>query len=356
MINTPNAQSLLDQSTRSGDLSIPLKNKSLICTACGHRCELKPGKRGVCKVRFNEEGVLRVPFQYTAGLQNDPIEKKPFFHVLPGSDSLSFGMLGCDFKCGYCQNWFTSQTLSDEASTVSFNAITSNEICDVAEKHKVKTIISTYNEPLITSEWAVEVFREARTRNFLTGYVSNGHGTPEVLEYIKPWLDIIKIDLKCFDKNKYRKLGGGLDQVLETIHSVKSMGFWLEIVTLVIPEYNDSNSELTKIAKFIASISPDIPWHVTGFNPQYKMLDKRSTEINHLVRARDIGMSFGLHYVYAGNRPGMIKNAEDTFCPSCKRTLIKRFGFRVLKNYLINGRCPHCFYSIPGVWSKNFLK
>ena len=347
---TKSIQNELDQSTRPGDLVKPLSDGALICTACGHLCKLRPGQRGVCKVRFNEDGVLRVPFNYAAGVQNDPIEKKPFFHVLPGSSAMSFGMLGCDFHCSYCQNWFTSQTLRDDASTLNFSSITAVEICDLAQQQGAKSVISTYNEPLITSEWAVEVFREAEQRGLKTGYVSNGHGTPEVLEYLKPWLDLFKIDLKSFSAKNYRRLGGNLDAVLETIRQVHAKGFWTEIVTLVVPDYNDSDEELTKMAEFIASVSVDIPWHVTGFYPTYKMTDRESTPAKTLLRARQRGMDSGLKYVYSGNRTGQVENTESTFCPQCDEIVIERQGFRVLSNRLVSGSCPKCREPLPGRW------
>ena len=193
MTNQP--KNLLDCATQPGKLVKKLEKDSLICTACGHLCKLKPGQRGVCKVRYNEKGVLRVPFNYVAGFQNDPIEKKPFFHALPGSRAMSFGMLGCDFRCAYCQNWFTSQALRDDQATQESTHMTATDICDLARRNDARTIVSTYNEPLITSEWAVEVFDEARRRGMRTAFVSNGHGTPEVIEYLSPWIDFYKIDL-----------------------------------------------------------------------------------------------------------------------------------------------------------------
>jgi pyruvate formate lyase activating enzyme len=343
-------ESELDRSTRPGELLTRLADDVLICTACGHRCKLRPGQRGVCKVRFNENGVLRVPFNYAAGVQNDPIEKKPFFHVLPGSLAMSFGMLGCDFHCSYCQNWFTSQALRDDASTLSYSAITADEICDLAQQQGAKSVISTYNEPLITSEWAVEVFRAAKKRGLLTGYVSNGHGTEEVLKYLQPWLDLFKIDLKSFSAKNYRRLGGNLDAVLDTIRQVHAMGFWTEIVTLVVPGYNDSDAELTEMAEFIASVSVKIPWHVTGFFPTYKMTDKGPTPAESLLRARQRGLDCGLKFVYCGNRTGRVENTENTFCPKCREVVIKRQGFRVVANRLASGACSKCGEPIPGRW------
>ncbi len=340
----------LGRATREGDLVRALSGGELLCTACGHLCRLKPGQEGVCKVRANVGGVLRVPFNYTAGVHNDPIEKKPFFHVLPGSRAMSFGMLGCDFRCAYCQNWFTSQTLRDEAATARMEAATPEALCRQALAHGARTLVSTYNEPLITSEWAVAVFKEARRHGLYTAYVSNGHGTPEVIDYLRPWLDMINIDLKSFQAKNYRRLGGHLGHVLDTLRRVHALGIWLEVVTLVVPGFNDAGEEIADMARFIASVSPDIPWHVTGFYPTYKMTDRPGTPVETLLRARDAGLNAGLRFVYCGNRPGETGTSENTFCPRCGRAVIERSGFRVLTNRLKDGACPHCKEGIAGVF------
>ncbi len=351
--NSTQTRHLLDCDTQPGKLVRELENDSLICTACGHLCKLKSGQRGICKVRYNDQGILRVPFNYVAGLQNDPIEKKPFFHALPGSRAMSFGMLGCDFRCAYCQNWFTSQTLRDNLSTQESTHMTAKDICELAQRNDARTIVSTYNEPLITSEWAVEVFQEARKRGIRTAFVSNGHGTPEVIEYMSPWIDFYKIDLKTFSDKNYRKLGGNLTAVLDTVGRVFSAGMWTEIVTLVIPDYNDSDKELTNIAEFIASISQDIPWHVTAFHPDYKMQDRGRTPVTTLLRAREHGKQAGLKFVYSGNVPGQAENAENTYCPECDKALVTRIGFRLRNNYLQDGCCPKCREPIAGRWSED---
>ncbi len=351
--NSTQTRHLLDCDTQPGKLVRELENDSLICTACGHLCKLKSGQRGICKVRYNDQGILRVPFNYVAGLQNDPIEKKPFFHALPGSRAMSFGMLGCDFRCAYCQNWFTSQTLRDDLSTQESTHMTAKDICELAQRNDARTIVSTYNEPLITSEWAVEVFQEARKRGIRTAFVSNGHGTPEVIEYISPWIDFYKIDLKTFSDKNYRKLGGNLTAVLDTVGRVFSAGIWTEIVTLVIPDYNDSDKELTNIAEFIASISLDIPWHVTAFHPDYKMQDRGRTPVTTLLRAREHGKQAGLKFVYSGNVPGQAENAENTYCPECDKALVTRIGFCLRNNYLQDGCCPKCREPIAGRWSED---
>jgi pyruvate formate lyase activating enzyme len=336
---------------RDGELVKDLGNNALLCVACGHSCKLRPGQCGVCIVRWNDNGVLQVPFGYTAGLHNDPIEKKPFFHALPGSRALSFGMLGCDFKCAYCQNWFSSQTFRDPASTTEHSPATPKSLCDLAQSAGAKTIVSTYNEPLITAEWSVAVFKEAKSRNLKTAFVSNGHGTPEVLDYLKPWIDFYKVDLKSFSEKNYRRLGGNLPAVLDTIQHLHSAGIWLEIVTLVIPGYNDSDAELREIAEFIAHLSKDIPWHITAFHPDYKMRDRGRTAPATLLRAWETGRKAGLNYVYSGNLPGQVENTENTHCPDCGMVLIERYGFKVIVNRISGSACPQCNCAIPGRWN-----
>jgi pyruvate formate lyase activating enzyme len=304
-------------------------------------------------VRFNRGGTLYVPTGYVAtSLQLDPVEKKPFFHALPGSAALSFGMLGCDYHCGYCQNWMTSQTLRDEEAMARPVRIAPDAIVQAALTHGAPIVTSTYNEPLITSEWAVSVFRLAKRQGLKTAYVSNGNGTPEVLEYLRPWLDLYKVDLKGFDDGKYRKLGGKLQTVLDTIGSLVARGFWVEVVTLIVPGWNDSEAELRNIARFLAGVSRNIPWHVTAYHPDYKMTDRGWTPAASLQRAADLGREAGLHFVYAGNIPGGTGTLESTYCPSCQALLIERVGFRVLANHLgVGGTCPTCGVRIPGVWS-----
>ncbi|NUP89077.1 MAG: AmmeMemoRadiSam system radical SAM enzyme [Candidatus Sumerlaeia bacterium] len=321
------------------------------CWACGHECLIPEGKSGVCKVRHVEGGELRVPFGYTGGVAVDPIEKKPFFHVLPGSEALSFGMLGCDFKCGYCQNWLTSQTLRDESAGVAPRPVAARELAMLAQRHGCPVIVSTYNEPLITAEWARAVFEEARALGIRCGFVSNGNATPEVLDYLRPVLDLYKVDLKGFQKRSYAQLGGRLETVLQSIDGILERGLWLEVVTLVVPGFNDSTEELTQIAEFLAARSPDIPWHVTAFHTDYKFQDRRSTRADDLLRAHEIGKAAGLHFVYCGNRPGQLPGLEDTTCPGCGAALIRRVGFTVLGSLLKEGRCPGCGRAIPGVWT-----
>jgi len=343
----------LDELTHEGVLYEKLADNRVRCFACGHCCPIGDGLPGVCKVRFNRGGKLYVPWGYAAGIQCDPVEKKPFFHALPGALAYSFGMLGCDLHCAYCQNWETSQVLRDPNADGAPHEITAASIVRQASARGAEIVVSTYNEPLITSEWAVEVFREARRAGLRTGYVSNGNATPQVLEYIRPWVDLYKVDLKSFNDPHYRQLGGRLQPILDSIRQIHAMGFWLEVVTLVIPAFNDSDAELTEIAGFLAGISRDIPWHVTAFHQDYKMTAPDNTTATGLLRAARIGQAAGLRFVYAGNIPGRVGDFENTRCPECSALLIKRAGYRILSYSLDRGCCPKCGLAVAGRWRES---
>ncbi len=517
----------IDQQSIPGALYDPIAERPgwVQCYACGHLCRIPPGRDGICRVRSNRDGVLHVPSGYVGALQLDPIEKKPFFHALPGSQALSFGMLGCDYHCSYCftgetrvitnrgvvrldsllpaeritmpdggeagyepgwealtsegtfssirqvfrhpyrgqmieitpyylpwflctpnhrvlattdpeaplswieagllkpdhylsvpkpatiadpnpvviesaikrrsqerathflvpirnvaahdfhgfvynleiegshtytanfvavhncQNWITSQALRDPSALAPTRRITPAELVALAEGAEARVIASTYNEPLITSEWAVEVFRAAKAAGLVTAYISNGNATPRVLDYLRPWVDLYKVDLKGFDERRYHELGGLLSTVLDTIGNLKARGFWVEVVTLVIPGWNDSDQELEGAARFLAGVDRDLPWHVTAFHQDYKMTDRADTGTETLLRAAAIGRAAGLRYVYAGNCPGRVGDWENTRCPECSNLLIERRGYVIKRNRLANGKCPDCAAAIPGVWS-----
>lgn len=345
---------ILDPLTVEGTLYEKLPEKAVRCYACGHRCLIREGRRGICQVRYNQDGILKVPYGYVAALQVDPIEKKPFNHILPGADVLTFGMLGCDFHCSYCQNALTSQAMRDPASDISaalVRRVSPEALVGYALSSGAQVIASSYNEPLITSEWAVAVFREARQAGLKCVYISNGNATPEAIEYLRPYLVGYKIDLKTMQDKQYRRLGGVLDHVLESIRLAHESGLWVEVVTLVVPGFNDSTEELMDAARYIASVSPDIPWHVTAFHPDYKMLDPEPTSAQTLVRAAEIGQEAGLNFVYAGNLPGRT-GYENTLCPHCQATLVERYSY-VIKRYHITaeGTCPSCGQAVPGVWA-----
>jgi pyruvate formate lyase activating enzyme len=352
-----NIRGSLDRLTAVGDLWEADTEDKGWCLACANRCHISPGNRGICQVRFNEGGELHVPWGYVAGLHPDPIEKKPFAHFLPGAKALTFGMLGCNLRCDFCQNWQTSQTLKDshaEAFGGYIEKMKADEIVSLAIQTGSEVIASSYNEPLITSEWAVAIFRQARQEGIRTVYVSNGFASPEALDYLQPWLDGMKIDLKAMSEKGYRDLGGHLQPVLDTIRSAREKGLWVEVVTLLIPGLNDDPQELWDLTSFVASVSRDIPWHVTAYHPEYKRFENPPTSAADLQKAADIAQEAGLRYVYAGNLPGRVGSLEDTHCPGCGSTLIKRRGYTIT-GYAIteDGKCPQCAQGIAGFWRKD---
>jgi len=345
-------ESTLDRlEARRRELALAHPSGKLVCVACAHRCKLADGARGVCLVRGRSGDALTVPWGYTAGVAVDPIEKKPFFHLLPGARALSFGMLGCDLHCSYCQNWFTSQALRDGEASTHAEPVTPEALVAAALGRSCEVVTSTYNEPLITAEWAHDVFALARASGLVTSFVSNGHATPEALDYLLPVLDACKVDLKSFSAKTYAALGGKLQAVLDTIAGLVARGVWVEVVTLVVPGLNDSPAELEEIARFLAGVSPDVPWHVTAFHPDYRMTGPHATPVETLVAAQAIGREAGLRYVYAGNLPGRVGGLEDTRCPSCGTTLVRRSGFAVHAALVTGeGTCPSCGAAIPGRW------
>jgi len=352
-----NLKQTLEQNVREAapELYEKLDGNRVRCYACGHCCPIADGQAGVCKVRLNRAGTLYAPWGYAAGVQCDPIEKKPFFHAYCGALAYSFGMLGCDLHCGYCQNWVSSQALREPQAVIRPLRLTPQDVVEEALNQGARVLVSTYNEPLITSEWAVAIFKEAKAAGLATGFVSNGNGTPQVFEYLRPWVDLYKVDLKSFDEQRYHQLGGRLQPILDSIRRLHEMGFWVEIVTLLVPGFNDSDAELTRMAEFLVSVSPDIPWHVTAFHKDYKMTapDDAGPEI--LIRAAEIGRKAGLRYVYAGNLPGQVGDLENTRCPGCGELLVGRSGYRITDYRLTtDGRCGKCGAAIPGRWDPEF--
>ncbi|MFH1176932.1 MAG: AmmeMemoRadiSam system radical SAM enzyme [Acidobacteriota bacterium] len=334
------------------ELALPHRSGKLTCLACAHCCKLADGARGRCLVRRRRGAALAVPWGYTAGAAVDPIEKKPFFHFLPGARALSFGMLGCDLHCGYCQNWFTSQALRDPRASEQAQPVEPEELVAAACSRRCEVITSTYNEPLVSAEWAHDVFALARQAGLRTSFVSNGHATPDVLDYLAPLLDACKVDLKAYSEQTYASLGGKLGPVLATIAGLVERGIWCEVVTLVVPGLNDGEEELRAIATFLAGVSPDLPWHVTAFHPDYRLAEPPPTPGATLARAAELGRLAGLRHVYAGNLPGRLIGLEDTRCPACGATLVRRLGFTVLENRLApGGRCLACGAVIAGLWS-----
>jgi pyruvate formate lyase activating enzyme len=322
----------------------------IICGLCAHRCLIAPGHRGICAVRENRDGTLySLVYDKLIARNIDPIEKKPLFHFLPGSQSYSIATPGCNFRCKHCQNADISQLPRDRAGLIVGEAVTPADVVSAALRHRCASISYTYTEPTIYFELAYETARLAREAGIRNVFVTNGYITPEALREIAPYLDAANIDLKGFTEEFYRNVcGARLQPVLDAIRLYKELGVWIEITTLVIPGHNDSESELGRIADFIRSVGAAVPWHVTRFHPTYKLVDQPSTPLATLKRARQIGINAGLRYVYEGNIPG---EGEETLCWNCKKLLIRRFGFSVEENQVLQGRCGYCGEAIDGVWA-----
>lgn len=339
-------------------------NKIVQCLACNWYCQIPPNQTGICATRQNINGKLfSLVYGLAYGICVDPIEKKPLFHFLPGKKILSFGTVGCNFGCRFCQNWFESQyskvikkrfnrdDLKKLGENLAKNAIkiSPKEILDYAVSHKIPAIAYTYNEPAIFIEYACDTAKLAKKKGIKNVFVSNGYESKETMKYIGPYLDAINIDLKSYQEEFYQKIcQAKLQPVLETIKLVRKMKIWQEITTLVIPGKNDSEKELTDIARFIASVSCDIPWHVTAFHPDYRMNDIAETKDEALIRAYNIGKDTGLRYVYVGN---IYNNKhESTYCSKCNEKLISRNGYDVDIINLVNGICGKCGEKIAGIW------
>lgn len=337
--------------TCPGKLCRALSDGMVQCLACAHRCVVRTSRSGRCGVRWNDNGVLRVPYGYVSSLAVDPIEKKPLYHFLPGEEALSFGMLGCNFHCEFCQNWHISQTCRDPDADTAVRDVTLEQFAQIMDRCAARVLASTYNEPLISTEWGVDLFRLAKEKGLRTCYVSNGFASPEAAAFLEPWLDALNIDLKCFTEAGYRRLGGALAPVKETVRAFQKLGKWVEVTTLIVPGFNNSRGELTAIAEFLADVSSSIPWHVSAYHADYRMQEgpgrTSSTEIQMAI---DIGHEAGLAYVYAGNIAS--REGSATRCPHCGELLIERSGYRIrILGMSAKGTCERCGTAIPGVWS-----
>ena len=325
-----------------------LDEKKVRCFLCAHHCLIKEDKRGICYVRKNIDGILySLVYGKVISMNVDPIEKKPLFHFLPASTSLSIAAVGCNFRCEHCQNFEISQ-YPKEHEDIAGRSVTPEDIVEAAAVNGCESISYTYTEPTMFFEFAYDCARLAHQKGIKNVFVSNGYTSPEAARTIAPYLDGNNIDLKGSD-NFYKKIcGARLDPVRKTIRLMKELGVWVEVTTLIIPDYNDSDDDLRDIAAFIASVDTSIPWHVTQFYPTYQLTDKPRTPVKTLRRAREIGFESGLKYVYEGNVPG--EGGENTYCPKCRELLIGRFGFRIGEITMVNARCLKCGSRIEGVW------
>jgi pyruvate formate lyase activating enzyme len=326
------------------------KHAAVTCNLCAHRCYVPAGRDGICKVRENRAGVLyTLVYDRVIAANIDPVEKKPLFHFLPGSETFSIATPGCNFHCRYCQNWEISQLPRIRAGIVAGEKLTPRQIVSLALEAGCKSVAYTYTEPTIFFELAYDTAKLAASTGLKNILVTNGYMTPEALRMIRPYLHAANIDLKGFDDKRYRRMcGAKLQPVLDSIRLTKELGIWLEVTTLVVPGHNNSDEELRQIALFLKNIDPEIPWHLSAFFPAYKMMEVEPTDRQSLLDAWEIGKDAGLRHVYCGNLPAI---HEDTVCYGCNKTLIQRVGFNIASNKLAEGRCPFCHTAIDGVWN-----
>ena len=325
-----------------------LEKKTVHCYLCAHQCRIAESRFGFCGVRQNIDGAL---YTYAYGeviaAHVDPIEKKPLYHFLPGSSAFSIATIGCNFHCGFCQNWEISQSNFLEGGSGG-EAFSPSEIVATAIRNNCKSISYTYTEPTIFFEYALETAKLAKEKGLYNNFVTNGYMTKECLEMAKPYLDAANVDLKFFRDESYRKVcKGTLQPVCDSIRMMHELGIWVEVTTLVIPGENDSQEELGDIASFIASVDKNMPWHVSRFHPNYKFTDHEATPESTLKKAEGLGHKAGLKFVYVGNVYGW---GNDTYCPSCKKLLIKREVFSVLENHIQQGKCSFCKADISGIF------
>jgi len=327
----------------------PLPDKKVSCFLCSHRCQVVDPKFGICGVRQNREGKLyTLVYGEVIAAHVDPIEKKPLHHFLPGTTSFSIATIGCNFRCPFCQNWEISQASMRKGEGLSGHEFPPEDVVSAAKNHGCKSISYTYTEPTIFFEYAYDTAKLAAEQGLANVFVTNGYMTPEALEKINPYLDACNVDLKSFREEFYKEMcQAHLQPVLDSIRLMRKLDIWVEVTTLVVPGQNDGDDELRGIARFIAETDPDIPWHVSRFHPDYKLTDARPTPFETLRRAYSIGKEEGLRYIYIGN---VLGESENTQCPSCGKTIIRRQGFFVSDFKLKDSSCPYCNTPIAGVF------
>jgi len=327
-----------------------LDDRKVRCQLCNHRCVIKDGKRGICGVRENQKGILKTLVYGRLIAQHvDPIEKKPLYHVLPGTLSYSIATVGCNFKCRFCQNADIAQLPADRKGMIVGDLYTPEDIVTAATGAGCRSIAYTYTEPTIFFEFAHDTARLAHEEGLLNVFVTNGYMTSEALHMIQPYLDAANVDLKAFSDDFYKEqCSAKREHVMETLRLMKSLGIFVEVTTLLIPGLNDDRKELGELAFFVAdSLGSDTPWHISRFHPTYKLTDRPPTPAESIQEARRIGLDAGLRYVYSGNLPG--DEGENTLCYSCSHLLIERWGYRISKNVIQDGRCPKCGATIDGI-------
>jgi len=325
-----------------------LENKSVHCYLCNHHCRIATQKFGFCGVRQNMGGVLYThAYGKVIAAHIDPIEKKPLYHFLPGSSSFSIATIGCNFRCGFCQNWEISQA-SFRDNILEAQELPVSKIVEAALENKCKSVSYTYTEPTIFFEYALEAAQLAKENGLFNVFVTNGYMTKECLKMASPYLDAANVDLKFFKDDSYRKVcAASLQPVLDSIRLMHELGIWVEVTTLIVPGENDSEDELKGIAEFIATVDKNMPWHISRFHPDYKFSDHNATPEATLKKAQEIGRKSGLTYIYVGNVAGW---GNDTYCPACKKLLIRREIFTVLENKVEEDKCFFCGAKVAGIF------
>lgn len=323
-------------------------NGRVYCQLCPHYCLIDEGKRGICQVRENRDGLLySLVFGRTVTQNVDRVEKKPLFHFYPGSNTYSLATAGCNFHCQYCTNWQVSQMSVEQFSEFGIEA-SAEKIVNAALEAGCRSIAYTYVEPTIFFEYIHEIATLAHKKGIFNLFKTNGFMSPEMLEISQSYLDAANVDLKAFRDKSYRQFGGRLQPVLDSLKLMKSLGVWLEVTTVIIPGINDASEELTDIAGFIAQeLGIDTPWHITRFFPAYKMENIPPTPLEILYQAREIGWEQGLRYVYFGNFLG--QGNQHTNCHHCGKLLIQRRGSELVENLMQSNQCPDCGSLIPGI-------
>lgn len=327
----------------------PLEEKRVECFLCAHRCVIAEDKWGVCGVRHNQGGKLYTHvYAEVIAAHVDPIEKKPLYHFYPGSKAFSIATIGCNFRCPFCQNWEISQATKKERPLGGGFTFPPAKVVEEAKKHGCRSISYTYTEPTIFFEYAYDTAVIAKREGLTNNFVTNGFMTPEALEMIKPYLDGANVDLKAFREETYKKIcKARLEPVLESIQLMKKLGIWVEVTTLVVPGLNDSETELKSIARFLANLDRDIPWHISRFHPDYEYTSVAATPLETLRRAAKIGQEEGLKFIYIGNVWG---EGENTYCPRCHQPIILRHGFWVESMKMTGRQCGYCGQVIPGLF------
>ncbi len=340
----------LERHTSRGVLYEAGPGGTLRCSACAHRCLIADGSRGACAVRRHIAGELRVPFGYVARKYVRSVESNTIFHVLPGAKALTFGMFGCDLRCPYCHNHKLSQALRDGPSEQTPLEVTAEELAREAVDSGCQVMCAAYNEPLIAAEWVRAVFGEAKQRGLVTALVSDGNSTPEALSFLRPVTDVFRVDLKGFEEQQYRALGGRLRPVLDAIDEARRLGYWVEVVTLVVPTLNDDVAGLRELGGTLRAIDPTMPWHLNAFMPRYRLSQLTSPAPSLLMDVAGAAYAAGTKFVYVGNLERTAELAH-TRCPACHELLIRRHDYRTLELRLRRAACPRCHEPIAGLFA-----